>query len=71
MNPATDLAGRRLWRLKIATRPGSDERWKATWNRICGCGKAAVIVGYILRVALLDVSDRPSAANCGQPASVP
>jgi hypothetical protein len=59
MRPANDLAGRTFERLKVASRAGSNERGKATWKGVCDCGNAAVIVGYIRRVAPLNVADRP------------
>jgi hypothetical protein len=57
---AIDLAGRTFARLTAIERAGIDERGKATWKGVCDCGNAAVIVGYILGVALPNVSDRPT-----------
>ena len=56
---AIDLAGRTFARLTAIERAGSNERRKAAWKGVCDCGNAAVIVGYILGVALLNASDRP------------
>jgi hypothetical protein len=60
---AIDLTGRMSVRLTAIERAGSDERGKATWKGVCDCGNAAVIVGYILGVALLNASDRPGAVH--------
>ncbi len=44
MRPANNLTGRTFGRLRVVSRAGTHNRY-ATWNCVCDCGNAAVVIG--------------------------
>jgi len=44
-----DLTGQRFGRLLVIERAGSNKNGEATWDCLCDCGKAKVVLGTLLR----------------------